>query len=670
MQERTYEDFDLLIEPVGPGSYRARVLESPVGETRPIPVRMPFSDLELENFVLKVGQRRRRGTRGTGSADVTAVKTFGARLFDAVFHDQVRIALAGSVERTESAHMGLRVRLRLADCPELAELPWEYLYDPEARRFLALSEWTPVVRYLDLPGRIRPLAVQPPLRILMMAATPADFEPLDVHSEWEKVRGALDDMQQDGRVVLDRVPTGTLADLRRQLRRSEYHVFHFIGHGRYDAQAEDGVLALEGPDGRAQLVAGSDLGSLLHDHRSLRLALLNSCEGARGGHTDPYSGTAQSLVHQGIPAVVATQFEITDRAAITFAHALYEAVADGQPLDAAMAGARNAVRDQPNPVEWATPVLYLRAPDGRVFDLVRGPDDGAGRGPHVGEGTPTRPAGDEQLQSDLRPRPDATDEGITDVDRPGVARPDGRVREDRGPVGEATDLAVMDTTTAPVRKRPAAAPGEGRQARRWGWIAGGAVAALLVVGGLLVALFRPPGAEDDGPDIPDVVSVNFQSPEAPVPKGYLVDFGEPYGPRRGVAQGEGLTYGWVREGTSDPVDLIGQGRDRGRRDDQRQDTFIHMEGWDPAVQRTVPAAWELAVPNGRYAVSVSVGDIALNSINTVNVEGVTAIREFRGTPDELFQENTVSVNVYDGRLTVDSIGGDNTKINYLVVRRL
>jgi hypothetical protein len=199
---------------------------------------------------------------------------------------------------------------------------------------------------------------------------------------------------------------------------------------------------------------------------------------------------------------------------------------------------------------------------------------------------------------------------------------------------------------------------------------GGAVAALLVVGGLLVALFRPPGAEDDGPDTPDVVSVNFQSPEAPVPEGYLVDFGEPYGPRRGVAQGEGLVYGWVREGTSDPVDLIGQGRDRERSDDQRQDTFIHMEGWDPAVQRTVPAAWELAVPNGRYAVSVSVGDIALNSVNTVNVEGVTAIREFRGTPNELFQENTVSVNVYDGRLTVDSIGGDNTKINYVVVRRL
>ena len=108
---------------------------------------------------------------------------------------------------------------------------------------------------------------------------------------------------------------------------------------------------------------------MLHDHRSLRLAVLNSCEGARGGRTDPFSGTAQSLIQQGIPAVVAMQFEITDDAAITFAHELYEAVADGYPLDAAIAEARKAIRGQPNPVEWATPVLYLRAPDGRIFDI-------------------------------------------------------------------------------------------------------------------------------------------------------------------------------------------------------------------------------------------------------------------------------------------------------------
>ena len=33
----------------------------------------------------------------------------------------------------------MRLRLRLADTPELAELPWEFLYDPRRHRFLAQS---------------------------------------------------------------------------------------------------------------------------------------------------------------------------------------------------------------------------------------------------------------------------------------------------------------------------------------------------------------------------------------------------------------------------------------------------------------------------------------------------------------------------------------------------
>ena len=126
---------------------------------------------------------------------------------------------------------------------------------------------------------------------------------------------------------------------------------------------------MEDDHGRARLVGGEDLGTLLHDHRSLRLAVLNSCEGARGDRADPFSGTAQSLIQQGIPAVVAMQFEITDDAAITFGHVLYEAIADGYPLDAATAEARKAIYADGNLTEWGTPVLYSRAPDGRIFDI-------------------------------------------------------------------------------------------------------------------------------------------------------------------------------------------------------------------------------------------------------------------------------------------------------------
>lgn len=62
----SYQDFDLLIEPgLSEGSYRARVLRSPAGESASLQFTLPFSHLELENFVLKIGQGRRR-TRGAG----------------------------------------------------------------------------------------------------------------------------------------------------------------------------------------------------------------------------------------------------------------------------------------------------------------------------------------------------------------------------------------------------------------------------------------------------------------------------------------------------------------------------------------------------------------------------------------------------------------------------
>ena len=68
---------------------------------------------------------------------------------------------------------GVRIRLRLKDAPELANYPWEYLYDRSLNWFVALSLETPVVRYVDLPVATRPLKVELPLRILAMISSPA-----------------------------------------------------------------------------------------------------------------------------------------------------------------------------------------------------------------------------------------------------------------------------------------------------------------------------------------------------------------------------------------------------------------------------------------------------------------------------------------------------------------
>lgn len=366
MADISYLDFDLAIERASDG-YRVEV-NSPAGQSASA-LQLPFSDLELENFLLKIGQAR-RVMRRIDAPETEAAKAFGARLFEAVFSGEPRACLRSSLDEAGRQGKGLRIRMRLNDAPELAGLPWEYLYNSALNRFFALSIETPIVRYLELPERIRPLAVAVPLRILAIIASPRDQAPLDVEREWQRLREALGELEQRGLVRLERLEQPSLAELQRRLRRSEYHILHFVGHGGFDEHSQDGVLLLEDRAGLSYRISGQDLGTLLHDHRTLRLAVLNSCDGARGSRTDPFGGTAQSLVQQGLPAVIAMQFEVSDQAAIALAHEFYGAIADGYPVDAALAEARKALFAAQSGVEWGTPVLYLRAEDARIFDMA------------------------------------------------------------------------------------------------------------------------------------------------------------------------------------------------------------------------------------------------------------------------------------------------------------
>jgi hypothetical protein len=401
----SYLDFDLLIRRTGDG-YRAQVLSSPAGEAS-ADFSAPLSDLELENFLLRVG-RPRRSTRRIGSAEMDVVRTLGKRLYDAVFTGDVRACWRTSLSEAEEQNAGLRLRLRIADAPELGDVPWEYLYNSSLNRFLSLSQETPLVRYLDLPERIRPLAVAGQLEILVMISDPTDYPALDVEREWSRLNEALAGLVASGRIRLERLAEARLSVLQRKLRAGRYHALHFVGHGGFDSDTQEGVLVLRDDTGKGRLVPAQHLGTILHDHRSLRLVVLNACEGSRTSRADPFAGAAQALVQQGIPAVIAMQFEITDQAAITFAEEFYAAAADGYPVDAALAEARKAIFAAGNEIEWGTPVLHLRAPDGRLFSVDRVSADPP----------PAAPTTDETAAADTA---DAREETVPPAPKPAAA---------------------------------------------------------------------------------------------------------------------------------------------------------------------------------------------------------------------------------------------------------
>jgi formylglycine-generating enzyme required for sulfatase activity len=143
-------------------------------------------------------------------------------------------------------------------------------------------------------------------------------------------------------------------------------VLHFIGHGAFDRGLAEGFLLFADEEGRQRRVSGEELGTILSSRR-ISLAVLNACEGARHAEADAFAGVAQTLVQREIPAVVAMQTEITDRAAISFSGHFYQLLAEGFPVDGAVSEARKAMYAAGHTVEWGTPVLYMRSADGHLL---------------------------------------------------------------------------------------------------------------------------------------------------------------------------------------------------------------------------------------------------------------------------------------------------------------
>ena len=167
----------------------------------------------------------------------------------------------------------------------------------------------------------------------------------------------------------------------------------------------------------------------------------------------------------------------------------------------------------------------------------------------------------------------------------------------------------------------------------------------------------------------DTVRVNFSDAATPPPPTYLQDHGLPY-----QAQ-NGRVYGWVTPGTSVPLDLDGNGRNR--RPDPDQDvlaeTLMHMQYGDTGGDRgpTAPGAWEVEVPNGTYRVTVLAGDLfpegRPGTNHVINAEGYNLIYQPTVYGEVNQFTGSAVVRVTDGRLTLDASGGYNTKICHVTV---
>jgi hypothetical protein len=216
-----YDTLNIRFQPGPRGSYAVDA-SGPRAEAHS-EFQPPFADLDLENFVLRVG-RPRRGVRRLDSPEMDTAKTFGGKLFDALFCGDVRDLYHAASAEADSAGKGLRITLRLGQAPDLSNIPWEYLC--EEGRFLSVSERTPIVRYLDLTKAHTSLTLTPPLRIIGMVSSPSDVVELDVEEEKHRLEQALESLVKEGRVEIVWLERATLSALLEALERDDFHIFH------------------------------------------------------------------------------------------------------------------------------------------------------------------------------------------------------------------------------------------------------------------------------------------------------------------------------------------------------------------------------------------------------------------------------------------------------------
>lgn len=364
-----YLDIYVMISPARGENFQVSAKSADGGEGNS-DLKLPFRLGDLSSSIFGASSAARGMSVGAEPTErMLSAETVGIQLFDALFSGETREVLSRTedVAKRREDKTGVRIRLSMnlaaEGIAEVASLPWE-LMRRRNQNPLVVSVNTPVVRAFDtaIPVYLHPITGK--LKILLLVSNPKGTAQLNLGDEKARICKIWDGLENveyvecrpEARLILD------------ALSQDEFHVVHYMGHGNFDS-GSGGQVIMENADGSEQPISGNTFATWLQDE-PLRLVFLNACNtGTTGEQTGlhPFAGVASALIGSGVPSVVAMQFPISDDAAIIFAETFYKRIAQGLPVEQAVSEGRKGLLDRTGS-EWATPVLYMRAADGDLFD--------------------------------------------------------------------------------------------------------------------------------------------------------------------------------------------------------------------------------------------------------------------------------------------------------------
>jgi hypothetical protein len=242
-----------------------------------------------------------------------------------------------------------------ADLPaHLRWLPWETLFDPVRRDYLALKSGWSLVRGIDPFDRVRGFGDRPGVLVLAAPDAPADDE----------IDGIRRGVADRGPVDVRRPPDG--ARLLDELRTGDAPIVHVVGNGQ-----GDGLVLADpgGAEGGEEFVAGREIAGAVAGNRRTALVVLGASSSARVGEAIARTARVTVLAHHNL---------IRRPHAAGLAEMFYGRLLEGAPVDAALTESRRGLdRQFPGERAWTSAVLLTGWPPPAVPQPEPATDTGA-----------------------------------------------------------------------------------------------------------------------------------------------------------------------------------------------------------------------------------------------------------------------------------------------------
>jgi hypothetical protein len=290
-------------------------------------------------------------------ANVTRVRQLGEALFSALFQDKVLDQFRYEQGRC-AGEKGLRLLLDLPH--DLQKLPWECLWDPWQKEFLAKRDDVSIVRVVS---NVPTLTLSRLDVTFLVSATPTAPPVTDSPFEVEvaRLKKSMESLIQ-ARLLTPAFELAKKGALRDAISRRP-EILHFIGHAsleEIDGQETPGIYLID-EDDELEFVSVTELEdqylAQARENNPL-LVVLSACQTAEVPRTAEYNSLAHHLARR-VSSVLAQQFPIAPESASVFNRTFYSELQKHSQLELAVDRARRSISGiEGAPLrDWFAPVL-------------------------------------------------------------------------------------------------------------------------------------------------------------------------------------------------------------------------------------------------------------------------------------------------------------------------